>query len=303
VRNLNIIHCNNRDEVRSVVQAAAIANCAAIFNHHVPARFDPALLSGLHGFVAPNREVVRYMVDASAGLKGSDLKVRLIPPMYDAERCLQFESSLSRRKWFAQQFNVSLNDAPLICSIGNMVSDLEHKNYPLLLRAIAELIHKRRIVVQAVLAGDGPARPYFEQLATDLRLREHVHFLGFAGENTPGVLHHSDFFVLASSREAFGIVFLEAGLMKRPAVGATGTGAEQIIIDGETGFLFKNSDEQSLADRIACLALNRSLSSDLGNNGFKHVQRHFSPNVILQEYLDFYTSARICAPRFPTSPV
>lgn len=287
---LGIIHCNNRFEVKSAKRVNEWVSAKVVFNYHVTSEFKTEVLTGVDAFISPSSEVAELVRERSASLKHGPREIRCIPPLFDAGRILGFRSDQPPAEWFKQTFGIDLKPHPIVSSIGNMVSDLEHKNYPLLFRATAHLIHTESTPVQLVLAGDGPARPYLQQLAQDLLIADHVHFLGSTNDATPGVLYHSDFFVLASSKEAFGLVFLEAGLMHKAAIGARNTGAEGIILHGKTGLLFENGDVASLANAMKQLISNASERQEFGDQGYMRVSETLLPSRVIHQYTETYRS-------------
>ena len=287
---IGIVHCNHRFEVRSALYVAKMLDIKVILNHHVTTHLETKTLRSLHAFIAPDVNNVRYVVEENRANGLGIKEIKMIPPLFDADKFLSFGTELTRGTWFQKTFGITLEPWPIICAIGNMVPDLKHKNYPLLFKALATLIHEKKSPIQAVLVGDGPVRPYLEGLAQDLAIQKHIHFLGFTSQHTPGVLFHSDIFVLASSREAFGIVFLEAALMRKPSIGARGTGAETIIIDKETGLLFENGSADSLAAVIQALVSDSLWAKELGDRAYNHVSKHFVPSRVVEQYEGLYTS-------------
>jgi len=288
--NIRAIHCNNRFEVPSAVRVGKRFGARVIFNYHVPDPFDTSILRGVDAAIAPAPEAIRYIQEENRTKHLGIATIQALPPLFDADRFLSFRSEVSREQWFREQCGIALQPCPAICSIGNMVTDLEHKNYPLLFEALAILILKQNKPVQAILIGDGPMRSYLEQLAVDRGIRDYVHFLGYSSEHGPGVLHYSDAFVLASNKEAFGIVYLEAGLMKKPAIGARNTGAEAMIVDGKTGLLFENGNASSLAACIERVVDDPVAAQQMGAQGFEHIMRTFVPEMVIPKYEALYST-------------
>jgi len=287
---VQVIHCNNRFELRSALWVAKFLDLRVILNYHVTAEFETKILEGTDAFVAPAPRIVDFVAKQNR-VKALGLRqVRVLPPVFDADKFIAYRSMASPAEWFRTTFGIEIKPCPVICTIGNMVQDLQHKNYPLLFEALAILIHAKRTPVQAVLAGDGPVRSFLDGLARNLNIRDYVHFLGATSEHTPGVLHHSDVFVLASSREAFGIVYLEAGLMRKPSIGARRTGAENIIVDKETGLLFENGSPESLAAAIGEFVESPSYARQLGTQASVHIMAHFSPAWVVEQYEHLYAS-------------
>jgi glycosyltransferase involved in cell wall biosynthesis len=82
------------------------------------------------------------------------------------------------------------------------------KNVQLLLHALAETSDPK---LKLVIAGDGPARDEFEQLADQLGIAERTRFLGaVAREQLPDLYASADAFVFPSTTETQGLVQAEA---------------------------------------------------------------------------------------------
>ncbi len=286
-----VLHCNNRFEIRGAQAAARMLGACTVFNYHVPDRFDAAVLAGVDAVVTSNAEAANFIASENR-LQGLGLRcIEVLPPMFDAQKFRAFhDDTTCPSQWFEMRFNIALTNDPIVCMVGNMVSDLEHKNYPLLFRAIRILRVDREIPVQAVLVGDGPSRAYLEKLAAELEVTRSVRFLGFRSEEVPGIIAKSDLCVLASNHEAFGIVLVEAALMGKPAVAARGTGAEQIIMDGETGLLFANGSDVALANAIERLICSPELSVQLGRAALLRADRLFVPEAVVSRYLEVYAA-------------
>ncbi len=285
------IHCNNRYEASGARRAARRLGAAVVLNCHVPDEFDVASIAGVDAVVAPNADLISFISRENIRQNLRIGSTRQIPPLLDAKRFLAFSDGRHPRDWFRESLNISMSTDPIVCMIGNMVSDLEHKNFPLLFRAMAELCHRRHFPIQAVLVGDGVARHHLETLAATLNIRAYVHFVGYRTAEVPGIIAMSDFCVLASSHEAFGIVLVEAALMQKAAIAARRTGAEQIIINDDTGLLFENSSETALADAIELLARNPRTAARLGRNAYERALRHFVPEAVVKQYLNVYAAA------------
>jgi glycosyltransferase involved in cell wall biosynthesis len=130
--------------------------------------------------------------------------------------------------------------APIVVSIGRLVT---RKGFDLVLRSVAEL-SARFPELQYVIGGDGPERERLAELARDLGVANRVHFLGAVDDLTKWAAYElADLFVMPNRSldgtdwEGFGIVFAEAGLAGRAAIGGRSGGAVDAIVDGVTGLL------------------------------------------------------------------
>lgn len=85
-------------------------------------------------------------------------------------------------------------------------------------------------------------------------------------------------FVMPSRQEGFGLAYLEAMNYGKPCVGCHNQGAEEVIVEGETGFLVHDpDDQQELGDTLLKLLRNPALSQSLGSHGFRRLHERFTP--------------------------
>jgi glycosyltransferase involved in cell wall biosynthesis len=82
--------------------------------------------------------------------------------------------------------------------------------------------------------------------------------------------------VHAADSETFGLVLIEAMSAQVPVVAARSSGAADVVVDGETGFLVPCRDPAALAQRVASLAADPGLRRRLGLAGRQRFEREFS---------------------------
>jgi len=100
----------------------------------------------------------------------------------------------------------------------------------------------------------------------------------------------ADVVVSASSRpEAFGRVVAEAQAMGRPVVAADHGGAREIVIDGETGWLFAPDDPAALAAALGeALSLPEDPRANLAHRAMARVREHFGLGKMCDATLSVY---------------
>src|SRR5262249_48366439 len=96
-----------------------------------------------------------------------------------------------------------------------------------------------------MLAGDGPLRAELERSIDTLPNRR-IKILGHVDDVT-SILQASDIYVLPSDNEGFGIALIEAMATKLVCVATRTAGPDDIIEDGENGFLVDLSYEGVLS--------------------------------------------------------
>lgn len=129
----------------------------------------------------------------------------------------------------------------LFCTTGRLE---EEKNPHFLLQGIACLKEKMREPFQVLLIGDGSMRKALEQETKELGIADVVRFLGNI-ENTQvnQYLQASDVFLFASKSETQGIVLAEAFAAGCPIVAVDASGVEDIVENGENGFVTEEDTE------------------------------------------------------------
>ena len=129
--------------------------------------------------------------------------------------------------------------------------------------------------IQVLIVGDGPRRPFLEDIARRLGIRNRIHFVGEVGDiRIPFAL--MDVFVFTSRwPEAFGLTLVEAMAIGKPVV-ATKTGAvPEVIRHNVEGWLVPPDDPSVMAEGIAHLLGNKPLAETFGRQGQKRVRDAF----------------------------
>jgi glycosyltransferase involved in cell wall biosynthesis len=166
-------------------------------------------------------------------------------------------------------------DAPVVGFIGRFV---RYKALPVLVEAVSRVNS-----LQALLIGDGPLRAEIEQRVRAAGIAERVHFLGNLGERDKiRAMGMMDMLTLPSNdpTEAFGIVQVEAQLMRLPVVASRlATGVTDVTLDEITGLLVPPNDAGALADAFCRLLRDQMLAERLGTAGLERALRFFTVEV------------------------
>ena len=122
--------------------------------------------------------------------------------------------------------------------------------------------------VDYVVVGDGDDRLRLEHLVGLRGLTQRVRFVGrVSDDELHAYLSGADLFVLPSSKEGFGIVFLEAMAHARPVIGGRHGGTPEVVIEGETGLLVPNDNREALVEAAVRLLVNPEERTRMGNLG------------------------------------
>ena len=149
-----------------------------------------------------------------------------------------------------------------------------------------------------VHVGDGPIKGKLQKIVEDFALDDTVQFLGhLTYGDAMSVMKSGDIFVLPSWGDAFGIVYLEAMSRGLPSIGCRGAGAEETIVDGETGFLIDKDDAAALARTIIDLILDAKKRKRLALAAEQHAKL-FTWARNAERYSMLYESLLVTRDRF-----
>jgi len=177
----------------------------------------------------------------------------------DADRAALFREALveAPRGWFAGQHAGSVHYraeeiAPLIDGVVVLTVSrfTAVKRLPLLIEAFAQARNRARTPAGLVIVGGHPGEWEGEHPAeTIARLGVRDVFLAGWHDHAEvsAFLSAADLFALASVREQFGLVLVEAMACEMPVIAVNRFGPGEIVVDGETGWLVEPDDVGGLA--------------------------------------------------------
>jgi glycosyltransferase involved in cell wall biosynthesis len=150
------------------------------------------------------------------------------------------------------------------------------KNMSLFLEILRDL-REVRPTVHAVIVGGGPCLGDLERQRARFGLEDHLAFAGWQRNVTPW-LSASRLFCITSDHEGLPIAALEAMARGVPVISTRYPGAEELVQDGETGFLC--GDRGEFVDRIVRCLTQESLRRQLGQRAREVVaERHGPENL------------------------
>lgn len=157
--------------------------------------------------------------------------------------------------------------------IGTIGSLIKRKSVDHLLRAVACL--PQDLTPHLLIVGEGAEAAALRQLASELGLVSRVTFAGFQKQPLPW-LAVMDVFALASSSEGLPRVILEAMLLEKPVIASRIVGSSEVVVHGETGYLYDYGDIGALAELLADLLRNPAKRQSFGAAGRRRASADFS---------------------------
>jgi len=137
-----------------------------------------------------------------------------------------------------------------------------------------------------LLVGEGPERLFIQQLVKELKLREDALFLGEV-DYIEQILRCADLFLLPSEQESFGLAALEAMNCSTPVIGARTGGVPEVVVHGETGFLFPVGEINAMAQAAIDLLQNDDKRRHFAAAGRLRAQQ-FAIEKIMPEWESYY---------------
>jgi glycosyltransferase involved in cell wall biosynthesis len=149
-----------------------------------------------------------------------------------------------------------------------------------------------------LLVGDGRLRAQLESRARTLGLADKVVFTGLVPPGkVPRYVGIMDCLAHLSAREALSRALPQALAAGKPVVSYDFDGADEICLDGETGFLVHTGDIATVTRRLLQLANDASLREHLGRRGRQFVRENFSVEQMVDNiyhlYLKLITGAKM----------
>ena len=146
---------------------------------------------------------------------------------------------------------------------------------------------RERMPAKLILIGDGPERIFIQQLVKELKLIDHVYFLGEQDHLEP-LFFCADLFLLPSELESFGLTALEAMACGVPVICAETGGLPEVILHGETGFLFPIGEIGKMAENAVNLLRDPERHKLFRDNSRRRASQCFNADKIIPQYEAYY---------------
>ena len=138
----------------------------------------------------------------------------------------------------------------VLLTVARMEAYERHKGHDRVIAAIPDLVRRGDDVVY-VIVGKGDDRARLEELARENGVAERVRFLGALDQqHLVAAYRMADLFVMPSTREGFGIAYLEAMACGTPALGLDAGGARDALADGELGAVVSETELVTAITRL-----------------------------------------------------
>ncbi len=159
-----------------------------------------------------------------------------------------------------------------IVSIGNLIP---LKGHDYTIQAVKKIVEKGKYDIHLTIAGRGEKEAELKTLVEKLELSKYVQFVGYVTyDKIVSLLQNSDVFVLPSYYEALGCVYLEAMACGVPVIGCWGNGIDEIIRNGQDGYLVEGKNVESIVENVEKM-LEKNHYKEMGRLARENVEKSY----------------------------
>jgi glycosyltransferase involved in cell wall biosynthesis len=149
----------------------------------------------------------------------------------------------------------------------------------------------RVLIVGSVPPGQDSLLTQLQAQIASAGLERHVSIMGFTPDVWPIWCGIDVAIVPSTDPEPFGMVALEAMCAGRPVVASAHGGLVDIVVHGQTGYLFEPGNADELAACISRLAASSELRAQLGASGRDRALQQFGLDVQADAFRSLYAAA------------
>ncbi len=200
----------------------------------------------------------------------------IIPDMVD----LQFDYT-EKQQILRKKYNV-----PQKTIIGYIAALTFEKDHFTFLDTAKKLLEKSDNL-HFVLVGDGDLKEEITSYASSLKIEQYITFTGYI-ENAKQVIPEIDILLFTSTQEGLGSTVLDFFVAKKPVVTVKNGGSEDLVTNGQTGFLCEIKDSECLAEKTMLLLNDKNLTEQITENAYRKAVENFSIQSVTDRIYSVY---------------
>lgn len=160
--------------------------------------------------------------------------------------------------------------------------DLRSKDYKTLIDAY-EILKNKGIKEKLYIIGEGSGREEIESMIKSKKLEEYILLLG-EKENPYIWMKNAKVFIHSSKFEGFGIVLVEAMVLKKMIVSSDClVGPKEILSEPKSGLLFRTGNSMELANRVEEILTNKNIEKEISEN-IEAKSKSFGSEVVMRKF-------------------
>lgn len=225
------------------------------------------LISGAKQYFSPSEQTDKFL--KRYGANGEKIVRYNFTSLYERQI---LKTIIPKLKKDEIKKELGINEKKVIVGVGQLI---QRKGWDTLLLAAKDLDAGIYII------GEGNLRKKYEELIKETQLKN-VHLVGFLNdEETTKYYQAADVFVLPTRYDVWGLVINEALANGLPVITTTQCIAgEELILDGENGFLISTDNSNFLATRINIILSDIGLKNKMSVKALKSIQPYTIENMV-----------------------
>src|ERR1700733_753218 len=285
----DIVHSRNWGAIEAIPAARLAKVPVAIHSEH---GYELEMLAGLPNRRRIFRRAAYAMADAVFAVtrelrdyhaKQAWISSQRIRVVYNGVDTQRFCPHPHLRDVARKRFGLPPNRF-IVGAVGRMVPMKDHAT---LLRAV-DLLAQRNFDAHVLFVGSGPELERTQKLAASFQaLSGRVTFAGVSDE-VSAMLHALDAFAQPSISEGMSNTLLEAMATALPVIATAVGGNNEVIDNGQSGWLIRTGDHEALASILMRLASEADLRRSYGAAARQRIVERFSLDRMLNDYKELY---------------
>ena len=228
--------------------------------------------------ISPSTAIKKLLED-----HGIEVPVKIIPSGINIDN---FANDVGKKKEIRDKYKIRQDEIMLItaCRL------TKEKNLEFLVKSFAKISQKDQNI-KFMIVGDGAVKKDLEKMAEEFGIKDRVIFTGLVDRTEIVSLYQaSDIFVFASKTETQGLVAVEAMAAGSPVVAVRASGIEDIVKDGEDGFLTSESEEE-FSESVLKITRDNDLRKKMSEKA-KENSRKFEISPWVEKIVELYGSLK-----------
>lgn len=159
------------------------------------------------------------------------------------------------------------------------------KGQDISLKATANLV-KKGFNIELSLIGTGSTKKKLMELASELKISDHVKFLGaLSKKDIYKQIHCYDILLQPSREEGFGLTIIEGMAAKVPVLVSNISGPLEVILNGEIGTSFISENIDDISEKICYILNNEDQKTE---RAYNYTIKNYSIKNTVKNYIKVY---------------
>lgn len=158
-----------------------------------------------------------------------------------------------------RRYGLNTGDTVLM-TLTRLAAREQYKGYDIVIESLPEL-HENNPEIKYLVVGkyDEPEKKRLDALVSERGLEQQVIFTGFIpDEELAAHFNLADIYIMPSTKEGFGIVFIEAMYYHLPVIAGNKDGSVDALLNGQLGLLINPDSKEEVSNAIEEIIANKT---------------------------------------------